>query len=598
MQITSKEFVQKYIEFFKSKNHAEIPSASLIPENDPTVLFTTAGMHPLVPYLMGEKHSSGNRLVNYQRCIRTGDIDEVGDDTHCTFLTMLGNWSLGDYFKKESIAWSFEFLTKELGLPLEKLAFSVFEGDKDAEKDQESADFWLAQEIAGEKKLAQKISEKRIAFLDKNENWWGPAGKTGPCGPDTEIFYWVGEDDAPESFDTNDENWVEIWNNVFMQYNKTGEGVFEPLKQKNVDTGFGLERAMVALQKTKTVYEIDLIAPIYKVVQKNSRKKDDQSEKSIRIVTDHVRTAVMMIADGVEPSNKDQGYVLRRLIRRSVRHARQLGVKDNEKFFTEIAEVAIKIAQDLYPHVENDCTEILIKEVQKFEKCLQKGLKELEKIWEKNKKITGEDAFDLYQSYGFPLELTEEVTAEYGQDVDHKVFHKEFQKHQETSRKGAAKKFEGGLADHSEETVKLHTATHLMHTALKKVLGEKVQQKGSNITAERLRFDFNYPEKVTPEQITEIEKIVNQAIEKELSVHFEELKPQDAKQTSALGYFEEKYAQLEKVKVYFVGEESDYFSVEICGGPHVKNTKEIGKFKIKKQESASAGVRRFKATIG
>lgn len=593
--MNAQQLVSHYIDFFIAQGHAQITSASVIPENDPTVLFTTAGMHPLVPYLMGEKHPAGNRLVDFQRCVRTGDIDEVGDATHNTFFTMLGNWSLGDYFKKESITWSFDFLTGTLNIPLEMLAVTVYQGDDAVSRDDESAQLWMS----------LGVQEQRIAYLGKADNWWGPVGETGPCGPDTEIFYWTGEGNAPEVFDPENELWVEVWNNVFMEYNKNADGTFTPLTRKNVDTGMGLERILMALQGKNVVYDIDLFQPIIGTIETITGETygvGQQSTESMRVIADHLRTATVMIADGIVPSNKDQGYVLRRLIRRSVRHARKLGVEQAQELLVAVSATCISTLEFMYPHLRDQQSAIanaLVVEGAKFERTLQKGLKELHKIWEKKAEITGDDAFNLYQSYGFPLEITEEVAQEFGQQVDHGVFRKQFEQHQNTSRAGAEKKFAGGLADHSAETVRLHTATHLLHRALKNILGEDVEQKGSNITPQRLRFDFNYAEKLTDEQKQAIEDMVNEQIKKELPVHFEEITPEEAKARGAIGYFDDKYATLgNKLKVYFVGDdEQGYFSSEICGGPHVENTRELEHFTLKKEEACSAGVRRIKATV-
>jgi alanyl-tRNA synthetase len=584
----SSEIRAKFLEFFKSKGHTVIPSASLIPENDPTVLFTTAGMHPLVPFLMGEVHPGGKRLVDVQKCIRTGDIDEVGDAIHLTFFEMLGNWSLGDYFKKEAIEWSYEFLTSSQWLGLDKnlLAVSVFAGDEDAPFDQEAFDIW--------KSLG--ISEKRIAKLPKKNNWWGPAGETGPCGPDTEMFYWAGSpEEIPESFNDDNPLWVEIWNDVFMQYNKTAVDNFEPLTQKNVDTGMGLERTVAVLNKTD-VYLTDSFKSIIEEIEKLSGKKygvDETTTKSMRIVADHLRAATFTLGDerGVVPTNAGQGYVLRRLIRRAVRHAKLLGIQG--AFSTAVAEKVISIFQDTYSELSKNKEKIISElsaEENKFAAALDKGLKEFSRLAE----VDGKIAFDLYQSYGFPLELTEELSRERGFKVDKEVFAMEFKKHQDLSRTASAGQFKGGLADDSEEVTKLHTATHLLHKALIDVLGIPADQKGSNITPERLRFDFECPRKVTPEELAKIEEIVNQKIQEDLPVHFEVLSVEEAKARGAIGIFEDKYAALGgKIKVYFVGD----YSKEICGGPHVENTGVIGKFKIQKEEAVAAGVRRIKAVI-
>ncbi|MEW6617002.1 MAG: alanine--tRNA ligase [Patescibacteria group bacterium] len=586
---TTEEIRKLYLEFFKSKGHTIIPSASLIPENDPSVLFTTAGMHPLVPYLLGEPHPGGNKITSCQKCIRTGDIDEVGDATHLTFFEMLGNWSLGNvYWKKEAIEMSFEFLTSKqwLGLNKEKIAVSVFQGDEDAPFDQEAFDIWKS----------MGISEKRIAKLPKKNNWWGPAGETGPCGPDTEMFYWTGNpNEVPESFNDDNVLWVEIWNDVFMQYNKTRDGIYEPLKQKNVDTGMGLERTVAVLNNCD-VYLIDTFKPIIKRIEKLSGKKygsDENITRSIRIIADHVRAAVFISGDerGIIPSNVGQGYVLRKLVRRTVRYGKKIGIE--KKFIKEITEEVIQIFKHVYPEFEKNkgrITEEMEKEEEKFAIALEKGLREFEKL----SSIDGKIAFDLYQSYGFPIELTEELSKEKGLEINKKEFENEFKKHQELSRTASAGAFKGGLADHSEEVIKYHTATHLLHKALREVLGEHVEQRGSNLTAERLRFDFSHQAKMTPEELLRVEKIVNEKIQEDFPVRFEMLTVEEAKKRGAIGLFENKYATLgEKVKVYSIGD----YSTEICGGPHVEHTGQIGKFKITKEEAVAAGIRRIKAVV-
>ncbi len=594
--ITTKELRQKYLNFFVSKNHAIINGASLIPENDPTVLFTTAGMHPLVPYLMGEKHPSGYRLVNYQKCIRTGDIDEVGDDTHLTFFEMLGNWSLGDptssdgigagYFKNDAISYSWEFLTSLdwLGLDKAKLAVSVFIGDDDAPKDEESATKWL--ELG--------VPKHKIAYLPKKNNWWGPAGKTGPCGPDTEMFYWVGEGLPPvESNPGNDENnWIEIWNDVFMQYYKDEASKYIPAKQKNVDTGMGLERTVAVLNSYKNVYEVDTLQPIYNKVE--SLAKDKENTRAIRIITDHVRAAAMIMGDdqGVVPSNVDQGYVVRRLLRTAIRQGRELGIENN--FLQEIAQVVVATLQDPYQELNRNKQKIISEisiEEEKFSKVLNEGEKIMQRFISDGK-LTGEEAFQLYTTYGYPIDEIKRL----GVEVDLDSFYEKLKAHQELSRAGGEQKFAGGLADHSDEVKRLHTATHLLHAALRKVLGEHVAQKGSNITKERLRFDFSHPEKMTPAQIKQVEDIVNEQINKKLRVWWTEMTVEEAKQKGALGLFTQKYG--DKVKVYTVGEDDSWFSRELCGGPHVANTAELVSFKISKEEASSAGVRRIKAVLG
>ena len=588
--MNANELRKKYIEFFKSKNHTEISTSSLIPENDPSVLFTTAGMHPLVPYLLGEKHPAGQRLTDVQKCLRTGDIDEVGDTSHLTFFEMLGNWSLGDYFKDESVRMSFEFLTKELGIPAEKLSVSCFEGDKKVPRDEETARIW---ESLG-------IPRDRIYFYGKEENWWGPAGETGPCGPDTEIFYDTGKEKCSESCgpSCNCGKYLEIWNNVFMGYNKDKDGNYSELQQKNVDTGLGLERVLAIINGKTSVYDTELFDGIIKKIEEVSGKKyDETTEKEFRIIADHMRAATFVLGDdkAVTPSNVDQGYVLRRLIRRTSRQLRKLGVKGNR--MCEISEVIINQYQDIYPELSKNREFILSeleKEEQIFDKTLDNGLKAAEKIFEIIKDehiLSGGLAFKLYDTFGFPIELTQELAAEKGKEVDVEGFKKKFREHQEKSRQGAAQKFKGGLADHSEETTKLHTATHLLNAALRQVLGDTVFQRGSNINPERLRFDFSFDRKVTQEELDEVTRLVNEAIRAGLPVVSEEMTIEEAKKKGAIGVFDEKYG--ERVKVYSIGD----FSREICGGPHVTNTSELGEFEIQKEQSSSAGVRRIKARL-
>ncbi|MFA5945483.1 MAG: alanine--tRNA ligase [Patescibacteria group bacterium] len=590
--ITANELRKKYIEFFKSKGHVEIPSASVVPVNDPTVLFTTAGMHPLVPYLLGEPHPAGKRLVDYQRCIRTGDIDDVGDNTHLTFFTMLGNWSLGDYFKKESIEWSFEFLTSKdwLNIPLSHLSFTVFEGDANTPFDQEAYDHWI--------RLG--VSVERIAKLGREDNWWGPAGKTGPCGPDTEIFYWTSAEEPPAVYDPKDNRWMEIWNNVFMQFNKDEGGVLTPLVNGSVDTGMGMERTIVALQHRANVYETELFTGLHKTLMYLSGLEygaAPETTKSMRIIADHLRASSIMFMDGVEPSNKDQGYILRRLIRRAIRHAKKLGI-ESDKLVPPIVDDVVASLGEAYPMLIEKRDAIVLgieTEAKKFEKTLAQGLREFQKMFERNKAISGEDAFNLYQSYGFPLEVTHELAHEQGQEVDREAFAAEFKKHQDLSRQGAEKKFAGGLADHSIETTRLHTATHILHQALRDVLGPHVEQKGSNITAERLRFDFSHNTKMTPDELAKVEAIVNEQIKKDMPVKAEQLTVEEAKASGAIGLFEDKYANIGgKINVYSIGD----YSKEICGGPHVQHTGELGGFKIQKEEAVSSGVRRIKAILG
>jgi len=574
-----------YIEFFKSKDHKLIQSASLLPENDPTVLFTTAGMHPLVPFLLGQTHVQGKRLVSTQKCIRTIDIDEVGDRVHHTFFEMLGNWSLGDYFKKEAIEYSFEFLTKFLNIPAEKLAVSCFKGDEHAPKDIESADKW---ESLG-------IPKHKIIFLPKQNNWWRPAGETGPCGPDTEMFYYIGERNPSEASnpETDEDNWVEIWNDVFMQYNKTKEGKYEPLKQKNVDTGMGLERTLAVLNGYDDNYKTDLWWPIIKEIQALSGMDYDGYSKEMRIIADHIKAATFILGDnkGIVPSNLGQGYIVRRLIRRAIRYAWKLNMK--ETFCHVLADQVIAMYREQYPELEKNKHFIITelrKEEERFSEVIEKGMKQFDKVI-KDKKISGEDAFLLFQSYGFPIELTQELALEKEVVVDVKGYEEEFKKHQELSRTATEGMFKSGLADHSEQTTKLHTAAHLLLSALNRVLLRDITQKGSNINPERLRLDFNLDRKLTDEEKKKVEDQVNTWIKQALPVTKEEMTVEKAKAQGAQGAFEHKYG--EKVYVYTIGESSK----EICSGPHVQNTRELGHFKIKKEESVAAGVRRIKAIL-
>ena len=651
-QITSAQLREMFQKFMESKGHHRIQSASVIPENDPTVLFTTAGMHPLVPYLMGTPHPAGTRLTDVQKCIRTGDIDDVGDPSHLTFFEMLGNWSLGDYFKKEAISWSWEFLTSPeyLGLDKDKLAFTVFEGDEDCPRDVESHDLWRSMGVA----------EDHIFYLPKEHNWWGPAGITGPCGPDTEMFIIVKDPCGPDcSPACKCGAYLEIWNDVFMQYNKQQDGSFLPLVKKNVDTGMGLERTICVLNGKKSVYETDLFERILGRIEELSGKKyqaNDEHSKAFRIIADHMRTSTFILGDdrGVSPSNTDQGYILRRLIRRAVRYGMQLGMP--EGFTAEVAQVIIDQYKDVYPELTRNSAFVLEQlklEEARFARTLKQGEKEFDKVYSnalntrallesilaagdkaafaremaQQKKLRpspdmmpiidaanagdeaalvaalqarmatldtldGRSAFKLYDTYGFPIEMTRELAAEKGLKVDEEDFAERFKKHQELSHQGADQKFKGGLADHSEETAKLHTATHLLHAALRKVLGDEVAQKGSNITAERLRFDFSFGRKVTKEELDEVEKLVNEAIAAKAPVVCEEMTVPEAKAKGAIGLVESKYG--EKVRTYKMGE----YSFEICGGPHAGNTGDLGSFKILKEESSSAGVRRIKAVIG
>jgi len=650
--ITSAQLREMFQKFMESKGHHRIQSASVIPENDPTVLFTTAGMHPLVPYLMGTPHPAGTRLTDVQKCIRTGDIDEVGDASHCTFFEMLGNWSLGDYFKKEAISWSWEFLTSPeyLGLDKDKLAFSVFAGDDNCPRDEEAHDLWRS----------MGVKEENIFYLPKENNWWGPAGQTGPCGPDTEMF--IIRDQPPCGPDCSPAcscgRYLEIWNDVFMQYNKQKDGTFIPLEKKNVDTGMGLERTICVLNGKKTVYETDAFTGIIAKIAALSGKEygqDEAATKAFRVVADHLRTATFILGDdrGVSPSNTDQGYILRRLIRRAVRYGMQLGM--GEGFTAQIAQVIIDQYKEVYPELERNSAfvlEQLTLEEGRFARTLKQGEKEFDKVYQnmtqtkallqsilaagnmvefakelaQTKKLRpspdmmpiidaanagdaealtaavnarlsnlsvmdGRSAFKLYDTYGFPIEMTKELAAEKGLTVDENDFAERFKKHQELSHQGAEQKFKGGLADHSEQTAKLHTATHLLHAALRKVLGDEVAQKGSNITAERLRFDFSFGRKVTPEELAQVEKLVNEAIQAKAPIVCEEMTVPEAKAKGAIGLFESKYG--ERVRTYKMGE----FSFEICGGPHASNTGDLGEFKIQKEESSSAGVRRIKAIL-
>ena len=650
--ITSAQLREMFQAFMESKGHHRIQSASIIPENDPTVLFTTAGMHPLVPYLMGTPHPAGTRLTDVQKCIRTGDIDEVGDPSHLTFFEMLGNWSLGDFFKKEMIPWSWEFLTSPeyLGLDKDKLAFTVFAGDEDCPRDDEAADLWRSMGVA----------EDHLFFLPKEHNWWGPAGITGPCGPDTEMFIITKKPCGPTcSPACKCGAYLEIWNDVFMQFNKQKDGTFIPLEKKNVDTGMGLERTICVLTGKKTVYETDAFTGIIARIAELSGKgyeDDEATTRAFRVVADHLRTSTFILGDdrGVSPSNTDQGYILRRLIRRAVRYGMSLGMA--EGFTAEIAQVIIDQYKAVYPELDRNAafvTEQLKLEEGRFARTLRQGEKEFEKVYNntvntramlesilaaedkvalaqelaRTKKLRpspdmmpiieaanagdeaalvaavnarmasltvldGRSAFKLYDTYGFPIEMTIELAAEKGLTVDEADFAERFRQHQEKSHQGAEQKFKGGLADHSEQTAKLHTATHLLHAALRKVLGDEVAQKGSNITAERLRFDFSFGRKMTPEEIAEVQRLVNEAIAAAVPVVCEEMTVPEAKAKGAIGLFESKYG--EKVRTYKMGE----FSFEICGGPHAANTGDLVSFRIQKEESSSAGVRRIKAVIG
>lgn len=572
---------QLFIDFFEEKNHKVIPSASLLPDNDPTVLFTTAGMHPLVPYLMGEKHPLGNKIMSIQKCIRTGDIDTVGDNSHHTFFEMLGNWSFGDYFKEEAIKWSYEFLTdtKWLGLDKDRLAVSVFAGDKDAPFDEEAFQIWKS----------VGIDESKIARLPKNNNWWGPAGETGPCGPDTEIFYWIGEkSEMPEIFKDDDARWLEIWNNVFMQYNKVNDSKYEPLAQKNVDTGMGLERILAVRNTISDNYLTELFIPIIKKIEKLSKFSYKDKSKEMRIIADHIKAATLILGDekAIVPSNSGQGYVLRRLIRRAIRYGKMISINN---FVQEIALTVIEIYKDIYPELFNNQEFILANlriEEEKFEKTIEHGLREFEK---------GTDPFVLFTTYGFPIELVQELALEKNQQIDLNDFNNKMKLHQELSRTASSGMFRGGLADAGDITKKLHTATHLLNSALRQVLGNHVMQRGSNITSERLRFDFSHSQKLSPKEIHRVETIINDIIKEKLPVTYIEMSKDEAMKI-AIHSFNEKYG--DRVKVYSIGNEDEgYFSREFCGGPHVNNTNELGTFKIIKEEAVAAGVRRIKAIL-
>ncbi|MDY5830667.1 MAG: alanine--tRNA ligase [Treponema sp.] len=599
--MTANDLRSIYIEFFKSKNHAEISGQSLIPENDPSVLFTTAGMHPLVPYLLGEKHPAGTRLTDYQKCIRTGDIDEVGDPSHLTCFEMLGNWSLGDYFKKESIAFSYEFLTspKWLGLDPRKISVTVFAGDENAPRDEEAATFWKE----------NGMPEDKIAYLPASDNWWA-AGPTGPCGPDTEIFYWVGEGLPPAGSNkgTDSANWMEIWNNVFMQYNRVDEKTLVPLPKQNVDTGMGLERTNCILQGKTSVYLTEVFQPIIKTIEGLSGYTygtDDEKDKSVRIIADHSRSSVFILGDqkGVTPDRVGAGYVLRRLIRRAVRHGMKLGIEKD--FMAEVAATVIENFKNAYPELEENKEKVfreLTAEEAKFRTTLKKGEAEFQKLLPnlmKNPKkiISGKVAYNLYETYGYPLELTQELGAENGFTVDVEGFKEAERKHQEASKTAEAGAAKGGLAEQSDITTKYHTATHLLQQALVNVLGNQVAQKGSNINNERMRFDFTFERPMTKEEIAQVEAIVNEKINEDLPVTMQVMPLDAAKASGARALFTNKYG--EDVKVYTIGKdaEKDWFSKEVCGGPHVQHTAQIGKFKIEKEQSSSAGVRRIRATI-
>jgi len=600
--MTADELRTKYVEFFKTKAHAQIQGKSLIPENDPTVLFTTAGMHPLVPYLLGEKHPAGKLLVDYQKCIRTGDIDSVGDTSHLTFFEMLGNWSLGDYFKDGAIKMSYEFLTSPewLGIPAEKIGVTVFAGDENAPRDDESADVWRS----------LGFPENRISYRPKEDNWWGPAGTTGPCGPDSEMFYDIGKEPCGPNCGPGCScgKWLEIWNDVFMQYNKNAEGKYIPLSRKCVDTGMGIERTVTILDGKSSVYDTEIFAPIIAAVEAAVGYKygtDSEKDRSLRIICDHTRASTFILGDpkAVSPSNVGAGYVLRRLIRRAVRHGRKLAGREIIPLLSPIAAVIIEKFKGPYPELtENKAyiTEELNEEEERFMETLQKGEHEFEKLLpdllkDPKKIMDGRLAFKLYDTYGFPIELTEELAAEKGMKINRGEFDEAFKKHQDLSRAGAEQVFKGGLQDHSEIATKYHTATHLLQKALKIVLGDHVAQKGSNITAERLRFDFSHNAPMTEEEIQKVQELVNEQIRKNLPVSMEITDLESAKAAGASALFGEKYES--QVKVYTIGQKEQPFSIEVCGGPHVENTGTLGKFIIQKEQSSSSGVRRIRAVL-
>ena len=575
-----------YIEYFVSKGHRQIPSAPVVPENDPSVLFNTAGMQPLIPYLLGNPHPYGTRLVDYQKCIRTNDLENIGDTYHHTFFEMLGNWSLGDYFKKESITYSFEFLTKVLNIPVERLAVTIFKGNDLIGKDTESKNVWLS----------LGIKEERIEETE-TDNFW-IAGETGPCGPDTEIFYFRSDDEIPEKFDLEDERWVEIWNNVFMQYNKDENGTITELPKKNVDTGMGVERVVSVLEGVNDNYKSSIWKSTIELIEKISGLSYEGNEKSMRVIADHIRSAVFISADnsGIKPSNTDQGYILRRLIRRAIRHAKNLNIDINSNWEELLALNIIEEYKKYYNELEinkNVVLEVLKNEKIKFNRTLEKGLKEFEKIASKitDGNMNKDDAFRLYDTYGFPIELTKELAKERNITVDSKGFEEKFKAHQELSRLGSSEKFKGGLASTGETETKYHTATHLLNAALKLVIGADVHQKGSNITSDRMRFDFSCDHKLTDEEKQKVEEIVNNWIDEDLEVVVNEMNKEDAIKSGAECMFIEKYPDI--VTVYTIGD----VSKELCGGPHVKTTKCLGHFKIVKEEASSAGVRRIKAIL-
>lgn len=584
----AKELRETYIRFFEEKRHRRIPSAPLLPENDPSALFTSAGMHPLVPYLLGEPHPLGRRLVDYQKCLRTNDIDEVGDASHLTFFEMLGNWSLGDYFKEESLSWSYEFLTRVLGIDPARLAVTVFAGDNDAPRDEVSVGIW--------RKLG--ILPGRIFYLPKTDNWWGPVGSTGPCGPDSEIFFDTGLPDhrgcrpgCPCG------KWLEIWNNVFMEYRREVDGSYTRLAQRNVDTGMGVERTVAALNGDTDIFQIGTIHPLVEAVEQISGRRYAENPAAFRVIADHVRAATFAIADGAQPSNVEAGYVVRRMVRRAVRFGRELGIQEN--FCARLSLVVVELLGDIYPELVRNAefsADALDREETRFKQTLERGLKQVQKVVERTQstggqQVSGAEAFDLFETYGFPIELTVELTAEQGLGVDQEGFARKYAAHREQSRQAEGVRFRGGLADHAVETTRLHTASHLLQAALRQVLGSGVRQMGSNITVERLRFDFSHNERLSDEQLAQVEALVNQQIQRDLPVSMEMTTLEQALAGGALAFFGEKYGM--QVKVYTIGD----FSKEVCGGPHVAHTAELGRFRIAKQEAVGQGIRRIRAVL-
>lgn len=584
--MNAQELRERYMRFFEERQHRRIPSAPLLPENDPSVLFTTAGMHPLVPFLLGQPHPQGRRLVNVQKCLRTNDIDEVGDFFHLTFFEMLGNWSLGDYFKQESLTWSYEFLTQELGIDPGRLGVTVFAGDADAPRDETSASIW--QELG--------IPDGRIFYLPKEDNWWGPVGATGPCGPDSEIFYDTGRPDHPGCRPGCPcGKWIEIWNNVFMEYERHADGSYTRLEQANVDTGMGIERTLTALGQLDDVYNIDTVYPLVQAVEQLSGKRYEDNPTPFRVITDHIRAAVFAIADGAMPSNVEAGYIVRRLIRRAVRTAREIGITEN--FTRALSATVFDLFEGVYP-VMNERRSVvaaaLDEEETRFKETLERGLKQAHKEIERVQSggcIDGKTAFNLFETYGFPFELTQELAREHGLTVDRDGFEAAYEAHKNRSREQNAQYFRGGLSERTVETTRLHTASHLLQAALRRVLGPEVQQMGSNITAERLRFDFSYPARLTDSQIEEVEQMVNQQIARDLLVTMQTMPLTQALEEGALAFFGDKYG--EQVNVYSIGD----FSKEVCGGPHVQQTGELGRFRIIKQEAVGRGVRRIRAVV-